>query len=332
MKSSKKLLVALVAGLLVLSVFTGCSKKDSKARTLNVAIQPSTGFIPAYVLREKGWLEEALTPMGVKVQWQVFEAGPPINESMAAGLSDIGTNGDVPTVSSIAAGQKNVIIGMPGSGPDAYAMLARADDDTFNSYNDMKGKKIATVVGSTGHNLTKKLLTKAGLTFDDIEFINIAAGDASIALSTKQVDAVLIWEPNVTRLVDNGVAKIVAKGSETTLRGTNTLLAREKFVKENPDITKVFLEQYARAVAELPKLDDATTAKVAEGFRLEPAQLKKLMSKYSNPVEITKIDTDALQDTIQFLVSIEKLGQEYPITDHCDNSYFEGSKAKQYLK
>lgn len=328
-KLTKIVFATLMAGMLL----TSCSgKKEAKQKTFNVAIQPSAAFIPVYVMREKGWLEEALASSQVKVNWQEFEAGPPINESMAAGLSDIGTNGDVPSVSAIAAGQKNVIVGMPGSGPDAYAMIARADDNTFNSYKDMKGKKIATVVGSTGHNLTKKLLEKAGLSFDDIEFINIAAGDASSVLATKQVDAVLIWEPNVTRIVDSGVGKIVAQGSDTTLRGTNTLVARQKYANENPEVISAFLEQYARAVAYLPEMDDATLTKIAAQFRLTPDQIKRLLPKYIQPVEITKIDTDALQDTIQFLVSIGKLSEEYPVTKYCDTTYYKNSKAASYSK
>jgi len=329
----KKVVKIFSAALLACVLLTSCGgKKEAKQRTFNVAIQPSAAFIPVYVMREKGWLEEALASSQVKVTWQEFEAGPPINESMAAGLSDIGTNGDVPTVSAIAAGQKNVVVGMPGSGPDAYAMIANAEDDTFNSYKDMKGKKIATVIGSTGHNLTKKLLEKNGLTFDDIEFVNIAAGDANSVLATKQVDAVLIWEPNVTRIVSSGVGKIVAQGSDTNLRGTNTLVAREKYATANADVISIFLEQYARATAYLPEMDDATLNKIAAQFRLEPEQIKGLLGKYSHPVEIKQIDSDALQDTIQFLVSIGKLSEEYKITDHCDNNYWKNSKAASFWK
>ena len=119
MKKISKFMLAL---LLVSCVFTGCSKKSGKnaKRTVNIAIQPSAAFMPLYLCREKGWIEEALAQSQVTVKWNDFESGPPINESLAAGLSDIGTNGDVPTVSAIAAGQKVTIVGVPGNGPDAY--------------------------------------------------------------------------------------------------------------------------------------------------------------------------------------------------------------------
>lgn len=330
----KKTLKVFLFALIAIGSFTGCSKKNEKTaqKTVNIAIQPSAAFMPLYLCREKGWIEEALASSQVKVTWNDFESGPPINESLAAGLSDIGTNGDVPTVSAIAAGQKVTIVGVPGNGPDAYAMLAKVDNNAVNSPADLKGKKVATVVGSTGHNLTKKLLEKYGMTFDDIELVNIAAGDVGIVLSTGQVDAAVIWEPNVTRLVDNGTAKIIAQGSDTNLRGTNTFLARDEYIKANPDVISVILEQYARAVKELPTTDDATLQKVADDLKLTKEQVLKLYNKYGFAVQCDAVDTAALQDTCQFLVSIGRLESEYAVKDYVDNSYFNNSKAKTYLK
>ena len=324
----------MLALLLVFCVFTGCSKKSGKnaKRTVNIAIQPSAAFMPLYLCREKGWIEEALAQSQVTVKWNDFESGPPINESLAAGLSDIGTNGDVPTVSAIAAGQKVTIVGVPGNGPDAYAVLANANNSAVNTFADLKGKKVATVIGSTGHNLTKKLLEKNGMTFDDIKLINISAGDAGIVLATNDVDAVVIWEPNVTRLVDNGTAKIIAKGSDTNLRGTNTFLARTDYIKANPDVISVILEQYARAVKELPRASKEDQQKVADDLKLSTEQLLKLYDKYGFAVQCDEVDTAALQDTCQFLVSIGRLDSEYQVKDYVDNSYYNNSKAKYFLK
>lgn len=330
----KKITKIFAIGLLVTVAFTGCSKKTAakKATTLNIGIQPSAAFIPLYVAREKGWIEEALKPSQVQVTYHDFESGPPMNEGLAAGSLDIVTTGDVPTVSALAAGQKVEIVGAAGNGPDAYAVLARADNDEIQSGKDLKGKKVATVLGSTGHNLTKKVLEKYGYTFDDIEFINIGAGEVGIVLETKQVDAAVIWNPTIIRLTDSGVAKIVEKGSDTDLRGTNTFLARSAYVQENPEVIKVVLEQYARAVQALPTLDAPTLEKVADAFKLTPEQIKALLPIYGYPVVCDDTDTAALQDTIRFLVGIGKLPEEYPLKDHVNNKLFYESKAADYLK
>jgi len=291
------------------------------ASEVHIAIQPSAAFIPLYIAREEGWIEEALAEYGVDVTWNDFESGPPMNESLASGDSDFGVIGDVPTVSAIAAGQQNEVIAIAAQAADSYAVLVAADSDIATAA-DLEGKRIATVIGSTGHNLTQKFLGTAGLSIDDVELINISAGDAATVLANHEVDAVSIWEPSVTRLVDNGVAKIIGEGSDCGLAGTNTIVARKAFASENPLITSVILEQYARAASAIDTLDDDTWAKVAEDLSLDVDQVKSILPKYNFSVVIEQEDIDALNDTIAFLVGIDAISEAYDIADYANSSYY----------
>ena len=126
------------------------------AEAVHIAIQPSAAFVPLYYAKESGWIEEALSDYGVEVVWNEFESGPPMNESLASGSSDIGVVGDVPIVSAVAAGQDNVMIALTCDAPLSYNLLVSPDSE-IESVADLKGKKVATVVGSTAHNLVSKL-------------------------------------------------------------------------------------------------------------------------------------------------------------------------------
>jgi sulfonate transport system substrate-binding protein len=61
-------------------VATEDSAAGYTATEVHIAIQPSAAFIPLYVAREKGYIEEALAEYGVEVVWNDFESGPPMNE------------------------------------------------------------------------------------------------------------------------------------------------------------------------------------------------------------------------------------------------------------
>lgn len=245
-----------------------------------------------------------------------------MNDSLAADLTDIGVIGDVPTIRALSSSTKMKLVGIPASGPNAYAMLANSEDKTLNSYKDIKGKKIATVFGSTGHNFVKKLLEKANLTFEDISFINIAASDAEFVLRTGKADAIVIWEPNITRLVDKGVAKIIAQGDETDLRGTNGFVVREEYLADNEDIISEILHQYAEAVKQIPNLDEEMLSKLSLALKISAEQIKSISQKYDFTVEITREDIDALQDTITFMVNINNLEYEYRVERKIDTSCF----------
>ena len=309
----KRIAFFVLISALLASLLCGC-KKSKPASTVRIAIQPSAAFIPLYVARYNGLVEQALAADNVQVVWQDFESGPPMNESLAADMSDIGVIGDVPTVSALAGATPMKLVGIPASGPDAYAMLALKTNNSFNSSEDMKGKKIATVFGSTGHNFTTKLLAKNGLSFEDIEFISISAGDVKDALISGLADAVVIWEPNVTRLIDSGVAKVVALGEETDLQGTNGFVVRSEYLIEHHDVIVKILEQYNNAVNMIPKLDDATLDKLSIALNLTPEQIKSVSAKYDYSVSIKQNDIESLQDTVNFLVEIGNLGQQYTVS------------------
>ena len=268
------------AFLIFVSLFSfSCNEKKYPPRTVRIAIQPSAAFIPLYIARYSNLIEKALAPKNISVVWQDFESGPPMNDSLTAELTDIGVIGDVPTVRALSGSTGMKLVGIPARGPNAYALIASANNSSINSYKDIKGKKIATVFGSTGHNLVKKLLEKANLSFEDISFINIAASDAEYVLRTEKADAVVIWEPNITRLVEKGIAKIVAQGDETNLRGTNGFVVREEYLTSNSDIIYEILNQYTEAVKLIPSLNGEMLSKLSLALKVNEDQIKSIVKK-----------------------------------------------------
>lgn len=300
------------------TAFAGETEADAySAEVVNIAIQPSAAFVPLYYAKESGWIEDALSEYGVEVVWNEFESGPPMNESLASGSSDIGVVGDVPIVSAVAAGQDNVLIALTCDAPLSYNLLASPDSD-IESVADLKGKKVATVVGSTAHNLVNKLLGTADLTMQDIELINISAGDVETVLVNGEVDAAAIWEPTVTRLVDKGTAKIIATGEDCGLLGVNGMVARKEFVDENPLISRIVAEQFQKGIEALEDPDEEVYAKVAEDLTLDPEQLEAVSQKFAYKVEVEDEDIAGLNDTIEFLVSIGVLTDAFDFAPYVD--------------
>lgn len=299
---------------------SGCASSTRPAKVVHIAIQPSAAFIPLYVAKEKGWIEEALEPMGVSVKWESFESGPPMNESLLAGDSDIGVIGDVPVANVCAPGNDVSLVAIAAQAADSYAILVPADSP-ISSAADLKGKSIATTFGSTAHNMVEKYLRTADLSMDDVDLVNISTGDAASVLSGGQADAVSIWEPNVTRITSDGSVRILASGSECGLAGTNGIVARDEFASVNPEVVTQILVQYKRAADELPDMDDGTVSLVAAQLNVSPEQMEIIIPKFKYTVEITQEDIIALNDTIRFLNDNKILRKSYDITESVDDSY-----------
>ncbi len=350
----RKIISAVISVTLAGALFAGCSSQsqssgtdattaaaaltekasgttDITASVVNIAIQPSASFSPLYIAREKGWIEEALSEYGVTVNWNDFESGPPMNESLAAGASDIGVVGDVPVVSAIAAGQNNEIIAIASHAPQSYGVVVAADSD-IKSAADLKGKTLATTIGSTSHEHFDMLLAVNGIDINkDVQLVNISTGDAATVLANHEADAVALWEPNITRLIDSGAAKLIATGDDCDLLGVNPIVARAEFAQKNKGIIKIFVEQFARAVKEFDTLDEETLKKLADDLNLTTEQVLKIKPKYNYVVRITDEDAPNLQKTIQFLVKIGNLSEEYDIKKYLKSEYTANADISKYL-
>lgn len=322
-KITALVLVIVMAASTVL--LTGCGGgNEGKTNEVRIAMQPSAAFIPLFIARENGWIEQALKEKGVVVVWNDFESGPPINESMAAGSSDVACLGDVPTVSALAAGQENEIFASACEAPDSYQMLARADSD-IQGPADLIGKKVGTVVGSTGHILTEKLMKSVGMDLSDVEIVNISMGDAQAVLENKEVDAVAAWEPNVTRMLQSGKVRSIGKGSDCGLLGQNTLVVRTAYAESNADILQVIIEQYTRGAAAMETLDQETINAVSAALSIEPELFYTVAASYNYNVTISDSAYISLQETIEFLVKIDVIGESFDVTEYFNNAYLENA-------
>ena len=323
----KKFVSVILVSVMTLGLMAGCSGGGKKggsdgvtASAVSIAIQPSAAFIPLFIARENGWIEDALKKYNVSVVWYDFESGPPMNESIGKGETDLGVMGDVPTVSAITQGQEREVVAISAQAADSYAVLVSADSD-IQGPEDLAGKKIATTIGSTGHNLVRKYLASGGVDLSSVTLVDSNTADMPYMLKKKQVDAVALWEPNVTRIVDQGDGRIIGVGSDCGLAGTNTIIGRKEFTEANPTIVKVVLEQYKRAADSLDEVPDSVWKKVARYLSLDESQVKAILPKYNYSVAITQEDIDALNDTISFLSSIGSI-EEYDISSYCNDSYF----------
>ena len=102
------------------------------------------------------------------------------------------------TMGPLAQGQaaKAVLINDNSAGNDAVVAGPQ-----YHSMKDLKGKKVATELGTVEQFLLDKALEANGMTEKDITYVNIKVQDCPAALLGKQVDAVAVWEPNKSQLL-----------------------------------------------------------------------------------------------------------------------------------
>ncbi|WP_420131899.1 ABC transporter substrate-binding protein [Rhodopseudomonas sp.] len=133
-----------------------------------------------------------------KIEWREFPAAAPLLEALGAGALDTGLVGDAPFTFAAAANVPVKAIAAIRSTQEGLAVLV-PKESPIRSFDDLKGKKIATGRGSIGHQLVLAALEANGLSPKNVQLVFLAPSDAKIAYSQGAVDAWSTWEPYVSQ-------------------------------------------------------------------------------------------------------------------------------------
>jgi sulfonate transport system substrate-binding protein len=214
------------------------------------------------VVKEQGAFERRLKPLGVEsVKWSEFQLGPPMMEALGAGAIDFGWVGDMPPIFAQAAGTRFVYAACM---PEAQHALLVPEGSAIHSLEDIKGRKVAFARGSSAHNVTLRLLAKAGLSYGDIVPAYLPPADASAALSRGSVDAWVVWDPLFALAERRQKARVIATTKDIG-DGNSFYVANFDFAAKYPKALVAAIE----AVTEVTEWAARHRDKLAEAISAE---------------------------------------------------------------
>jgi len=195
------------------------------------------------VAKQRGVFERRLKPVGVEgVKWTEFPLGLPMMEAISAGAIDFGWVGDTPAIFAQAAGAKFVYAAyMPAS---EHGLLV-LEGSAIRALADIKGKKIAFARGTSAHNVTLRLLAKAGLAYGDIMPVYLPPADASAALSRGSVDAWVVWDPLFALAERRQKARVIAT-TKDIVNGNSVYVANPDFAAKYPKVLASVIEEVTK--------------------------------------------------------------------------------------
>jgi sulfonate transport system substrate-binding protein len=133
-----------------------------------------------------------------RIEWKEFPAAAPLLEALSAGAIETGLVGDAPFTFAAAANVPVKAIAAVRQSREGLAILV-PDQSAVKSFDDLRGKKIATGRGSIGHQLILAALESRGWQANDVQIVFLAPSDAKVAYSQGSVDAWSTWEPYVSQ-------------------------------------------------------------------------------------------------------------------------------------
>lgn len=237
--SSRRQVLAssLATGLAAAGLATPALAQTSVAPVLRVGHQK--GWLS--LIKARGTLEKRLAPLGAKVTWTEFNAGPVQLEALNVGAIDFGDVGEAPPIFAQAAGAPLVYAGSSVPRPAVEAVVV-PKDSPIRTVADLKGKRVVYNKGSNVHYFLVKLLEKHGLKYSDVQSVFLPPPDARAAFEKGAVDAWVIWDPFLASAEKTLGARILANAQGVVNNRAYYFTSRD-FATRHPEVLRIAVDE-----------------------------------------------------------------------------------------
>lgn len=304
----------LLAALLSVIALGGCGSKSETASSssggaqapIKLALSPWPGWFVWYLVKEKGFFEKN----GVNVELVWFPVYSDSLSALATGKVDANSQTLSDTIAPASKGikLKAVLVNDNSNGGDGIVVKPN-----INSLSDLKGKKIATELGTVDHLLMLNGLQKSNLKESDVSFTNMAVNDAGPAFISGNLDAAVLWEPFLSKAIDEGKGKLLFSSKDTPGLIPDLLVFKEDVTKKRPDDVKKIIKAWYDAL-------DYWKANPEEALAIMAKAAETPVDEYKKGVDSVKIFT--IDDTLK------AFGKQQDLTSLA----FTGKTTAEFLK
>lgn len=303
MKTYGKLVISILLMSLFFLTLPGCqgatTSEPEKPKVINISYSFRPINVPSIVALEKKLFEEEFAKEGIEVKWHQLE-GPATTEALAAKSIDIATSLNyVSAIIAKANGSDIKIISSYSKFPKGIGLVAGVDTEVA-SVSDLKGKKIALQTGTMLHEMLIKALKKVNIDVSDVEIIGMASPDAANALLQKHVDAAILPDPLLTKVISSNKAQLLTN-AEGLILGQAVIAARTDFLKRYPDVAKKFLEIHNKSITWSNENKEEALELASKINEMDIKAVNVLYPKFDFSMEIDQNNIARLKEAADFL-------------------------------
>ncbi len=238
---SRRLTLGIGAALLAGAIALPATAADLDTVTVDWAYYNPVSL----VLKKEGWLEEALKPDGINVQWVQSLGSNKALEFLNAGSLDFGSTAGAAALLAKVNGNPIETVWIY-SKPEWTALVTRPDSG-IEKVEDLKGKRIAVTKGTDPYIFLLRALEKHGLGAGDVDLVLLQHDQGRAALERGDVDAWAGLDPMMADVELSRGFPLFYRDADANSYGV--LNVREAFAAEHPEIVEKVLTVYERGRA-----------------------------------------------------------------------------------
>jgi sulfonate transport system substrate-binding protein len=138
-----------------------------------------------------------------RIAWSEFASGNLMLEAINAGAIDLAYGSEIPPIFAAVSGARVKIVAVIKGDVNEQVVLV-PKDSAIRSIADLRGKRVGYVRATTTHYYLLRMLAEVGLSFSDIQPVNLSPSDGQAAFRSGALDAWAIYGYSVPIARDAG--------------------------------------------------------------------------------------------------------------------------------
>jgi len=322
-------MMGLMVLLTALLLLTGCTGGSKQKMTIG-EVTRSIFYAPQYVALTKGYFADE----GLEVELTTTPGGDRTMTALLSGNIDIALVGSETSIYVYAQGSDDPVINFAQvTQTDGTFLVSREPIENF-SWEMLKG---VTFLGQRKGGMPQMAgeftLKKHGIDpHQDMELLqNIDFANIPAAFASGTGDYVQLFEPQATVFEQEGRGKVVASfGIESGRLPYTVFMARQSFIKQNPELIQKFTNAVHRAQVwvQTASLDEVTDAVLPYFEDTDREIVKRVVERYRSQGSYAEDPIIDVEEWNNLLDIMEEAGELPERVDHAaivDNSFAEAA-------
>lgn len=195
---------------------------------------------------------------------------------------------------------------------------------------DLVGKRVGTATGGVGHEYLGVVLKKAGIPSEKVAVLNVPPGNSVSALAGGQVDAISMWEPYGTLMMEKVPEAVLLQRDGGFLGYFIDMGTLVDVIEKQPDMVYRYVVALAEA-SQYTRQQPGEAAEIATRWvpGLEKDLAQKALRNMNYDPRITRYSLESWDENVRVLVEQKKLRQPLARTQGIEMKFTERAQ-KEY--
>lgn len=287
------LLTILLASLFICS--TASAKNISS--TIRIAVSTTPLSSPFIIAKDQGYFKDE----NLDVIFEYYKGGLKTIKAVFEGKADIATSSEaVVMFNSLIRNDFSLFCTFVTSDNDVK-ILAH-NDSKIKTIEDLKGKKIGTIIGTAAHYFLSHTLLMNGISEREVDIQPLKLGNSATVLKDRSLDAIVSWEPFVF-LAQKKLGNMVniVKHDKLYLETFNAITMRD-YANNNNDELSLIAKALIKATKYIKSQPEKSQKIIAKVLNKDLQLIKKTWPDYSFSVSLNQWLLNSLESEAQWAI------------------------------